>query len=347
MGGLCTLTNAAQNQQCHTVLWPASLPADSAKFSAALGPAVREQLLDMAQAQRKRAPAPVAHTASAGSSDPNSTALKDTRAAFQDADRAAVFALAWRATAQAEWLNKLAEMLVAWSQVHQPSGHPIDETRLDALLWAYDLTRCALPAEQRHGIDAWLQRLLDAKRRWQFGDRTAHNNHRTHQEKMLLALERLLQPDAVAAEIAIIQAHQRINLAAVDGASLDYLERDALHYHVYDLEAWTEIELLSGCCMPALERSYGFLLKRLHDFPDAVEFAHSTAPIDRRRAEAGFAYAQQHPYDPRNSARVTIAFATLGSPLVPEEALNQAKAQANSSGDVWRLARMRLWRAKP
>ena len=318
--------STAAGAHCPTVLWPARLPRGPADFSAALSAPVRDQLLSSAHRQLKHTPAPVAHTGSAGNANLDSIALRESRAAFEDADHAAVLALAWRTTEETQWLAALTDTLLTWSQVHQPSGHPIDETRLDAFLWAYDLARCAIPGEQRTSIDAWLRRMLAAKRQWQFGDKARHNNHRTHQLKLLLALERLIEPKEADAEIARIKGHQYINLAAADGASLDFAERDALHYHVYDLEAWGEIGLLSGCCGPALERSYGFLLKRLRDFPQAVEFANSTAAIDKRRAEAGFAYAQAQPYDPRRAARVTITFATLRSPQVPDQALAQAES---------------------
>jgi Alginate lyase len=334
-------TSAAANT-CASRLWPPALPESADAFANRLPLDLRGRILLAARYDASQAPAPVARLASAGVLPADDPRLLASRRAFRDADRVVLLALAWRMTSHREWLASAMRTLLEWSAVNQPTGHPIDETRLDGMLWGYDLLRCDLPTADRAVIEAWFARLREAKRRWTFGATTTHNNHRTHQLKMQLALQAMLDPGNLSELRAAAERHAKVNLADPHGASIDFVERDALHYHVYNLEAWIEIGLVSACCADAIDRSFAFMLKRLRDHPGAVEFQGSRARIDHDRAQAGFGYAQRRPYDAKRAERAVIGYATLGA--ANGDAQVPAHPTVQSSGQLWRAARYHLWK---
>jgi hypothetical protein len=63
----------------------------------------------------------------------------------QDFDFTLAFAFAYRLTGDNRYLDAETRSLTAWSQVCQPSLNPIDETRFEPFILAFDLTRSNLP----------------------------------------------------------------------------------------------------------------------------------------------------------------------------------------------------------
>lgn len=328
---------------CAPRLWSVAEVAGAREFASTLPSDLRNRITHAAGKEATEMPAPLTRLASAGITQLDDTGLRASHRAFRDADRVALLAVAWRLGGNQHWLASARQTLLAWSAVNQPTGHPIDETRLDGFLWGYDLMRCALSLADRTAIEGWFARLRDAKRDWKFGPNTAINNHRTHQLKMLAALQALLEPEHLDDLRASVERHARINLADASGASMDFIERDALHYHVYNLEAWIEIALVTGCCAEPIAQSHAFMLKRMREHGDAIEFERSRAAIDRERAKAGFRYAQPGPYDPKRAEGALIAYATLqvrrGAAKSPIDAWSDARA----SSLLWRLARLHFW----
>jgi hypothetical protein len=150
--------------------------------------------------------------------------------------------------------------------------------------------------------------------------------------------------DEYARDRAEAERHVKVNLGSADGSSLDYRQRDAMHYHIYDLEAWTEIALITGCCEPEVGRAFHFFERTMREHPDHREFANSTAPIDGRRAAAGFDYARAQTYDVRKAARAIFAYATLPDRHVPSD-LWQAALDGSAHSNLFYEARYYLWRS--
>jgi hypothetical protein len=81
----------------------------------------------------------------------------------------------------------------------------------------------------------------------------------------------------------------------------------------------------------------------LRESPDHIEFANSTAPIDRKRASAGFSYAQPKAYDPRDAAREIVSYATLSGHSASSQLWNVA-TNDSAHRDLFYQARYYLWR---
>ncbi len=269
--------------------------------------------------------------------------LRATRAALRDADRAAVLALAYRVDAAKANLAAARDLLVSWANVNVPTGQPIDESKLDEMVWAYDLVRCDVSRADRDAIERWLRHLLAKKDAWQFGPGSDRNNHHTHQLKLQILIAAALNDTArVRNYLAQAREHARVNLDARDGVSQDYRERDALHYHAYNLEAWSEIELVTPCCGDAVAASAHFLWRKIVAGDVDHQFASSQVAIDQRRADAGHAYLADR-YDSARATRAALVFFT-GRCAPPDTAIRALLDSGNdNSRFLFFAVRRALW----
>ena len=328
---------------CHPVLWPVDSAIMNPVFS--IPP---ETLLDLQQWSQKlvyQHSNAVSVLASSGKTDINDPALLASREAFKDADRAAVLALTYRLTNNIDYFNKTAEILLSWSKINHPTGNPIDETRLDGMIWAYDLIACDLSTHDKTKILRWFERLRQKKIAWTFGGITSTNNYRIHQLKILLMLDKVLgrqkdwNNDLVNAE-----KYSLININPQSGVSLDYLERSALYYHNFVMQPWLEISLLTRCCRQPVKRAFTFLSDKIlsNDIDD--EFSDSQAEIDILRADGGFVYAKKGGTFDVTKAQPTIVMYYTMVRTNPEPNLWSIQQQTKPSPWMaFLVARRLLW----
>jgi len=340
--GLVPTVHAASPDAPH--LWPADSPLFTGARVADPGfEPVRRRILEAADAALRDAPAPVETIHSAGETDQSDPEFQASRRAFEDADHFAALALAYRLTGKKSYADGARAIVAAWARVNRPTGMPIDETRLDAFLWGLDL----LGADARDpAVTAWLERWASANRSYKFGPITATNNHKTHHLKILVMLDRLLGRDAdYAKDLAAVEEQRKANLPSSDGRSIDYEQRDAMHYHIFDLEAWLEISLVTGCCGDSMDRSFRFFGRSMAENPGHLEFAKSTAAIDKKRAAGGFEYAKARPYDMKKAARAVFAYGTLPGRRVDRDLWRSATAGEQHDNLLYE-ARFYLWKGR-
>ena len=343
------VASAPLGEACATV---PSAPAASVRSAAnlpgwhtdpgALRPAVRARVLREAGAALGRAPRPVPTLASAGGADRADPRSVASRAAFEDADDAVLLALAWRATGAERYRTAAVARLLAWALVNAPTGHPVDETRLDGLVTAYVLVGATLGPAEELPIRAWLTTMRDRKAAWVFGPRTRDNNHHTHQLKMRVLLDAALGDTVrLAADTLEAEAHAARNLDERTGESVDLRERDALYYHAYDLDAWLEIHLVTGCCAAPVTAAFRLLERRILAGETGGEFEASVSPLDAARARAGFGYGA--PGSTFDAARATHAILTFYTG--PDAHSNPFALSAADVGrrDLYPLARYQSW----
>jgi multidrug resistance efflux pump len=332
-------------------LWPTSSPifdADAAKY---LPHSVFERILEAAGKAEGMPAAPVKLIHSAGETDQLSPEFAASRRAFQDADNFLFLLMAYRLTGKSHYRESALAVVNAWARVNQPTGQPIDETRLETFLWGLDLLG---PEADNAPVRAWLEKWSAATHAYSFGPKTESNNYMTHHLKIALMLDRYLGRSAdYERDLAAAVRLEKVNLGSADGSSLDYRERDAMHYHIFDLEAWTEIALVTGCCRSSIDRAFVFFEKQMREHPEHIEFANSTAPIDRKRASGGFEYAKGHPYEINKASRAIFAYATLGRDSratdrvrsVPP-AIWDAAARGATHSNLFYEARYYLWQPR-
>jgi hypothetical protein len=239
--------------------------------------------------------------------------------AQQDLELMRDAALAWRATGDERYLRLVDRFLLAWAVTYQPSFNPIDETHFDSMILAYDLTASALPVKTRNAVVAFITKLangyvarVDAQPRPLTG--TYRNNWESHRVK-LVAMAAFTLDDR-----KLVNAAQRLFVeqigtnVAPNGATVDFGERDALHYVTSDLQPlvvaalaarrhnrnWLAQRAPNGATLGlALDWLVPYALgQKTHE-----EFVHSSVAFDAKRREAGVpGYSGQ--WDPKSSAEL-------------------------------------------
>ena len=241
-------------------------------------------------------------------------------------------ALVWRATGNDRYLKLVDRFLAAWVNTYRPSFDPIDETHFDALILAYDMTASALPVKTRNATAAFVATLangyvarIDSAPHPLTG--TYRNNWESHRVK-LIAMAAFTLDDR-----KLIDAAQRLfieqigNNIAPDGSTVDFAERDALHYVAYDLEPlvaaalaarrhnrnWLALKASNGASLAlALNWLVPYALgQKTHD-----EFVHSSVPFDAKRRAAGVP-GFSGPWDPKRAAPLFHLAARLSGRYTP------------------------------
>ena len=226
----------------------------------------------------------------------------ESREALRDFPAARDLALAARLTGDARYAQAAARFIAAWIQTYRPSFNPIDETGFDSLILAFDLLpeaeKAPLGEPARRFWESLSQGYLDRMPTLKGG--TATNNWQSHRVKLAtLAAFAAGEPGLVARARQAYAAQLAANLKP-DGSCIDFEQRDAIHYVVYDLEPlmaaalaahrhgedWYGLAAPSGAALPrALDWLAPYLDGRLRH----AEFVHSTVRFDYQRREAGLA----------------------------------------------------------
>jgi hypothetical protein len=228
-------------------------------------------------------------------------------------------ALAWRAGAGDAYYDLARRYLLAWAATYQPTLQPIDETHFDTLIDTFAILATQLSSEDRQRIGGWL-------RNWANGyvedmqsasDRGNHsggwsNNWQSHRIKLVTMIAAALADESLFASARALFVRQLLQNIDADGQVIDFTQRDAIHYVVYDLEPllqaalaarsrgedWYDERLVKG---RSLKRAVAWLLPYVTGEKTHEEFVHSTVPFDHERAEAGLK-EYSGPYDPIHAA---------------------------------------------
>lgn len=261
-------------------------------------------------------------------------------------------ALLWRASHDQASLDRLTLLLDAWASTYQPSYNPIDETDFDALLDAFAITQSALPPANREKTAVFVRALgsgylkrMQLKQNPRKG--TWINNWQSHRIK-LATLAAVALGDNSLFDAARTQFRQQLkqNLRA-DGSTIDFEERDALHYTVYDLEPlvraamaarlrqedWLNLRADNGA---TLAMSLNWLLPYAKGEKTHDEFLHTTVKFDLTRRDAGIR-GYSGPWDTKNSAQLFWLASTL-------DARYAQAAQGLASAPAWMAA---CWQLAP
>lgn len=230
-----------------------------------------------------------------------------TRSALADMNKMFALALQYRITDDRKYLNKCAEFLGAWAKVNKPDGDPIDDTNLDKAIEAYDLIRRDLAGKDKQQIEQWLTETACAEinsKRMKTGRATAINNWNAHRLKEVGEIGYVLNnQEFIKWTIENLKSHININLFP-DGTSLDFKERDAMHYHIYDLEPMLKLAIIIDRAKgpdfytyqspkgSSVKKSVEWLIPYINGEKQHEEYVHTTVKFDRDRAknnEPGFA----------------------------------------------------------
>lgn len=340
-GNLYLLNSVAGT--CQPLLWPVT-----AWKTKQLGQIPAIELSELKKQARKginQKPHAIIQLNSAGKTSSNDLNLRESRQALREAELAASMALLYQINHDSTYIEGAKSILLKWANVNEPTGNPIDETRLQGLIWAYDLIACDLTAPQKEAILTWFKKLRAKKQAWQFGRITGNNNHRIHHLKILMLLDKVLQKKiAWQTDLVDAERYSFINLNPTTGISVDYKNRSSLYYHNYTLQPWLEINLIAKQRFKPVDKAFEFLINEIKTDNIHHEFTHSKAKIDSMRAKGGFAYAKKDStFDITRAAPTIISYYTGNCHALTPDLINIINAAKPSPWLAFIKVRRSLW----
>jgi hypothetical protein len=260
--------------------------------------------------------------------------------------------LAWAASFSAPadappFYDKARQFLLAWAAVNHSNGDPIDDTHLESALTAYDLTRSAFTADEQAEVEQWFHQAASVEERTGHWDSHPRwNNWNSHRLKVVGLIAFLLDDKAMQARVDAAYRDQIEHNLNPDGTTYDFIERDALHYHVYDLEPLLTLAIAarlngedfydeSASNGASLARSLDFLVPFCNGSKTHPEFMNSKVGFDKARARNGEAkYVSGRLYDPAEAVNVL----SLGAAFDPKYAVveHQLQKPAPTRFGTWR-----------
>jgi hypothetical protein len=167
---------------------------------------------------------------------PKDPAKIETEASLADMRKLEALGYAFAIEDDPKYATKAREFVLAWAKVNHSAGDPIDDTNLEPLIFAYDLTRETFSQEERRIVEAYLQEVVTAELTTAKLKRNNHyNNWHSHRLKIVGLIAFVLQDKPLIEQTVAMYKEQIDHNLEPDGSSYDFHQRDALHYHTYDL----------------------------------------------------------------------------------------------------------------
>lgn len=253
-----------------------------------------------------------------------------TQKSLADLNKIYALAITYKVTGKNEYLKKCIKYIIAWSTVNHGVGNPINDTKLDPVLEAYDLVKDEMTASERKTSATWLMQVADAEiaaPRFKSTARSASNNWNSHRIKVVGMIAYILNNKAYQEFTDTSIQKQILKNLYPDGSGMDFEERDALHYHVYTLEPLLKIASTikratgtdyynyispSGS---SIQKSVAFLVPFVTGEQVHPEFVNSKVLFDKQRAdnkESGYTIGA--PFKPGTAAEV-LSYAAYFEPI--------------------------------
>lgn len=235
-----------------------------------------------------------------------------TVASLMDMVKIEALAWSWVVTEDERYSSKAREFIKSWAKVNQPDGNPINETKFEPLIEAYDLIRLTYSKDDRDFIDSWLHNKATVL--W-FTPKGKKENWQSHRLKIVgLIAMTIGDTDLWRVVQEEFKDHIQNNFDD-NGESQDFKRRDALHYHLYSVLPLLTLACVAqseGLSLFAYRADSGASLKLAVEFilPYALgnkrhyEFINSQVKYDRARANAGEMEFQPHQWNPKRAINV-------------------------------------------
>lgn len=253
--------------------------------------------------------------------------------ALMDMRKMYALALVYKVSGERKYFLSLVRYLTAWARTDHPRGDPIDDTNLDPVIEAYDMVKVDLSLKDDHLVSGWLKATAEMELSAVFNRpsrATSYNNWNSHRLKIVGEIAFSIEDWALETYTTQGIEQQIAKNLNADGSSSDFVTRDALHYHVYDLEPLLKLAILlkRGTAFDyysyvsptgsSIKKSVEWLLPYLDGEKTHAEFVNSTIEFDRRRAQNGeAAYKPGTLFDPKNGIATLLLAAYFDPGLLP------------------------------
>ncbi|MBM4378842.1 MAG: alginate lyase family protein [Deltaproteobacteria bacterium] len=197
-------------------------------------------------------------------------------------------------------------VLMGWVNTYKPSGNPINETDFPKLFRSLELMRPFMTEAQVKQTRGWLREFIDVHDRVELQGLCKVNNWYDWRLAIQGAAAKALGNDKLLARVRKDLNAQVAHSVRNDGSSFDFHHRDALHYHLYTLRAWTTLASVAPDAFTPKARaevlkSIEFLRPYYEGRKTHIEFANTQVAFDKARARNGEETYVPHPWDPKEA----------------------------------------------
>ena len=216
--------------------WAIFSPDSAAKLHSQAGTEAARRILQAAEEFVNETPHPMARIHTEGTL-PHQGIRDESIAAERDWAAMLALGLAYRLSGDKKFLAAEDRYLSAWTAIYHPSLNPIDETNMDQLMLAFDLTRSDLsPKTETQAAALWQSMAVGYIEWMEHNGERDPRNWSSHRVKLaVMAAYETGDPKLEARAAQVFREQVKRNIRS-DGSVEDFYERDALHYVVYDLD---------------------------------------------------------------------------------------------------------------
>lgn len=229
-----------------------------------------------------------------GKLNSNSGKIKSDNS-LRDMQKISALAWVWLVSEDEKYAEKSVDYILAWAKVNRTDGDPINETKLEPLIVAYDILRPQFSPDNAALVDDWLRGRAVAV--WN-DQRHRTGNWQSHRLKIVGLIATVLKDDALWKTVEKGFERQMDQSFRANGESIDFIQRDALHYHLYSVAPlltlacvahqrkhdWYDYRASSGA---SLKQSVDFIKPFAFGQEKHLEFEDSSVAFDKTRAQAG------------------------------------------------------------
>jgi len=215
---------------------------------------------------------------------------------------------------------KALPVLMQWVNTYKSEGNPINDTAFPHLFRSLELMRPFMSDAQVKETRGWLRSFIKTHDRVDLPGLCAVNNWTDWRLAIQGAAAQALGDEKVLARIRGKVEKQVLHSVREDGSSFDFHHRDALHYHLYTVQAWATLaasapDALSPKARAEVLKSLEFIRPYYEGTKTHVEFANSQVAFDKARAKNGESTYVPHKWNPRE-ADVVLQYARAVFPEI-------------------------------
>uniref|UniRef100_UPI0032165B3D alginate lyase family protein n=1 Tax=uncultured Draconibacterium sp. TaxID=1573823 RepID=UPI0032165B3D len=139
------------------------------------------------------------------------------------------------------YLNKATSLILKWALVNEPTNHTPNESLLTPIYEAYSIIRKSINESDRKQIDQWIKMRANYYKNLNLTGNLLENNWNTIRLNFLFYFAQILEDELLYNySVSKFKSHIELNILS-SGISHDFVNRDALTYHAYNLLFYSRI----------------------------------------------------------------------------------------------------------
>ncbi|HVZ24573.1 MAG TPA: alginate lyase family protein, partial [Sediminibacterium sp.] len=223
-----------------------------------------------------------------------------TMQSLGDMQKLYALAYTYAVTGRQNYRDKARDFLLAWAKTNHGIGNPINDTKLEPAIEAFDLLKHTLKASDKMIVETWLKQVADQEIQVflsRKSNKSTYNNWHSHRIKVVGMIAYALDDRGFQAFTDSSLRTQISKNLYPDGSGMDFEDRDALHYHIYTLEPLLKIAIVirraTGTdfyhylspAASSISKSVQFLVPFVRGEKIHREFVNSKVSFDKKRAD--------------------------------------------------------------